>query len=158
MKTNSGVNLIMVFLIILLSCKKNCEEIIIDRNVKITVINTTNSEDISSTLDSDNFIISGRNIPGQVPFFAMEFGKSPIDAIVPFYPYSCNKSSPDKFSFEYNIKKENKIIGGIKVDFIKIKNECNDCKYFIENFHLLELSGEVILQEGNNQLTLFVEE
>ena len=44
--------------------------------------------------------------------------------------------------------KDNEIIGGIKVDYIKITNECKDCQYSVENFHLLEISGEVIIEQN----------
>ncbi len=147
-------SILLISLSFLLPNCKECEEVISDRKVKLTVIDNTTSEDISSTLTADNFYIRQTDTPGAQLEFIIEFGLTPLPTSI--IAYACRKSSEERYSNEYGIWKDQQNIGSLKVYFVKIKNNCKDCNYSIENIELINIDGEVTLQEFDNKITLII--
>ncbi len=125
-----------------------------ERKFMITIIDDKTAKDISTTLNENNFYILQSNTPAQQQRFIIEFGKSPLPASI--YSNACKKSFTDNYSDEYDIIKDGEVIGVIRVDFIKVLNDCNKCEYSIENIVLTDIEGTVNLQESGSSITLYI--
>lgn len=145
----------LILLLINLSCKENCQNIEVDRSINIFVYNSTTIENISSTLTNNNFKIIEKDLPGLGLFFNMNFEEDPISAII--ISYSCENIDNDEYDRSFDIIKEDQIIGEINIEFVKVNKGCDDCDFQIKNLTLIDIEGEVNLEELNNQMSLFIE-
>ena len=125
-------------------CKKDCAEVIGNKDVKIIVLENISNEDLTANLDSTNFIIYQLDIPGQTPIFHMAYGTSPIKSIAS--TFDCQLITNEKFSLKYGVNYENNFIGKLEIEFDKLTNECGNCASEIKKIELLDLDAEVIMK------------
>lgn len=147
--------LILVFISTNLSCKKDCQNIEVDRSMKIVVFNSITSEDISSTLTNDNFKIIQKDNPGISLKFDMNFDETPISALV--ISYACESIDEDEYDISFNIIYESLITGEIETVFSKVNKGCDDCDFRIKSMELIDIEGDILLEDLNNQMTLYID-